>query len=91
MSRSRPTRGPKQVGTFKEVSRVLAGFHDGLADEGVGAGPGSLVGLKIAHGAGLDRPRGRLRGIRSGAGPRARRQHRGHPEHDEAKADKATT
>ena len=35
-----PTRGPKQVGTFKEVSRVLAGFHDGLADEGVGAGPG---------------------------------------------------
>ena len=28
---------------------MLAGFHDGLADEGVGAGPASLVGLKIAH------------------------------------------
>ncbi|WP_458018757.1 NAD(P)H-dependent oxidoreductase subunit E, partial [Klebsiella pneumoniae] len=44
-----PTRGPKQVGTFKQVSRVLAGFHDGLADEGVGAGPASLVGLRIAQ------------------------------------------
>ena len=32
-----PTRGPSKVCTFKEVSRVLAGFSDGLADEGVGA------------------------------------------------------
>ena len=39
-----PTRGPKQVGTFKEVSRVLAGFHDGLADEGVGASAASGSG-----------------------------------------------
>ena len=43
-----PTRGPTRVRTFREVSRVLAGFHDGLADEGVGAGPASLVGLEIA-------------------------------------------
>ena len=43
-----PTRGPSRVCTFKEVSRVLAGFPDGLADEGVGAGPASLVGLRIA-------------------------------------------
>ncbi|WP_083454665.1 NADH-quinone oxidoreductase subunit NuoE, partial [Nostocoides japonicum] len=45
----RPTRGPDRVCTFKEVSRTLAGFPDGLADEGVGAGPASLVGLELAH------------------------------------------
>ncbi len=28
---------------------MLAGFHDGLADEGVGAGPASVQGLKVAH------------------------------------------
>ena len=44
----RPSRGPSRVCTFKEVSRVLAGFPDGLADEGVGAGPASLEGLKVA-------------------------------------------
>ncbi len=43
-----PTRGPSKVCSFKEVSRVLAGFDDGLADEGVGAGPASLQGLKAA-------------------------------------------
>jgi NADH-quinone oxidoreductase subunit E len=44
-----PTRGPSRVCTFKQVSRLLAGFPDGLADEGVGAGPASLVGLEVAH------------------------------------------
>ncbi len=44
-----PTRGARSVSTFKQVSRVLAGFSDGLADEGVGAGPASLVGLRLAH------------------------------------------
>jgi hypothetical protein len=28
---------------------VLAGFQDGLADEGVGAGPASLAGLKVVR------------------------------------------
>jgi NADH-quinone oxidoreductase subunit E len=46
-----PTRGASRVCSFKEVSRVLAGFHDGLADEGVGAGPASLAGLKVARAA----------------------------------------
>jgi NADH-quinone oxidoreductase subunit E len=45
----KPTRGASRVCTFKQVSRVLAGFPDGLADEGVGAGPASLVGLEVAH------------------------------------------
>ena len=46
-----PTRGPSKVCSFKQVSRVLAGFNDGLADEGVGAGPASLAGLKVAKAA----------------------------------------
>jgi NADH-quinone oxidoreductase subunit E len=46
-----PTRGAAKVCSFKEVSRVLAGFEDGRAGEGVGAGPASLVGLAAAPGA----------------------------------------
>jgi len=44
-----PSRGPSRVCSFTQVSRVLAGFHDGLADEGVGAGSASLIGLKVAR------------------------------------------
>jgi NADH-quinone oxidoreductase subunit E len=44
----RPTRGPRLC-TFKEISRVLAGFPDGLAHEGPSAGPASLLGLQIAQ------------------------------------------
>src|SRR5664280_3033982 len=46
-----PTRGASKVCSFKAVSRVLAGFPDGLADEGVGAGPASLAGLKLVRAA----------------------------------------
>lgn len=45
----KPTRGPDKVYTFKEISRVLAGFEDGHVDEGPSAGPASLAGLKIAR------------------------------------------
>ena len=44
-----PTRGPSKLTTFKEVSRVLAGWNDGLGKEGVSAGPATLVGLEIAR------------------------------------------
>ncbi|MFT0847443.1 NADH-quinone oxidoreductase subunit NuoE [Actinomycetaceae bacterium L2_0104] len=44
-----PTRGADKVHTFKEIERVLAGFEDGHVDEGPGAGPASLAGLKIAR------------------------------------------
>lgn len=54
----RPSRGPAKVCTFKQVSRVLAGFHDGLADEGVGAGPASLEGLRLANDRGWTAPDG---------------------------------
>jgi NADH-quinone oxidoreductase subunit E len=44
----KPTRGADKVCTFKEVSRVLAGFGDGRANEGPSAGPASLAGLEAA-------------------------------------------
>lgn len=43
-----PTRGPKRLVTWKEASRVLAGFDDGLSTEGVQAGEATLLGLKLA-------------------------------------------
>jgi NADH-quinone oxidoreductase subunit E len=42
------TRGPRVV-TWREAERVLAGFEDGLADEGPAAGAASLVGLGLAR------------------------------------------
>jgi NADH-quinone oxidoreductase subunit E len=45
-----PTRGPNTLGTWKEVSAVLAGLNDGKANEGVQAGEPTLLGLKIAKG-----------------------------------------
>ena len=44
----RSTRGPR-ICTWREAERVLAGFPDGLADEGPSAGPASLVGLQVAR------------------------------------------
>ncbi|WP_062209619.1 NADH-quinone oxidoreductase subunit NuoE [Demequina oxidasica] len=43
-----PTRGANTVATFKDTSRVLAGFQDGRADEDQGIGAPSLAGLKVA-------------------------------------------
>lgn len=50
-----PTRGPDQVPTYKQVSRTLAGFEDGLADQG-GIGEPTLRGLKIARERGWTAP-----------------------------------
>jgi NADH-quinone oxidoreductase subunit E len=44
----RSTRGPRVV-TWRQAERVLAGFPDGLVDEGPAAGPASLLGLGIAR------------------------------------------
>jgi len=52
-----PTRGPDRVCSFKHVSRVLAGFPDGLADQGPGAGTPSLEGLRLAKERGWTAPR----------------------------------
>ena len=44
----RSTRGA-HITSWAEAERVLAGFPDGLADEGPTAGPASLAGLNIAR------------------------------------------
>src|SRR5690242_10572282 len=51
----RSTRGPR-ICTWREAERVLAGFPDGLADDGPAAGPASLVGLEIAKEKGWKAP-----------------------------------
>jgi NADH-quinone oxidoreductase subunit E len=51
----RSTRGPRVV-TWREAERVLAGFPDGLADDGPSAGPASLVGLGVARENGWTAP-----------------------------------
>jgi NADH-quinone oxidoreductase subunit E len=43
-----PTRGANTVAPFKDVSRVLAGFEDGRANEDQGTGGPTLVGLAVA-------------------------------------------
>ena len=52
-----PTRGAATVCSFKAVSRVLAGFSDGRAGEGVGAAGPTLEGLEVAHREGWTAPR----------------------------------
>ena len=47
-----PTRGAPRLCTWKQASRILAGFPDGQAAEGHTAGEPSLAGLRIAKGHG---------------------------------------
>ncbi|WP_067779119.1 NADH-quinone oxidoreductase subunit NuoE [Actinomyces vulturis] len=51
-----PTRGPETLPTFKENERVLAGFEDGRADEGPGAGKPTVLGLELARANGWTAP-----------------------------------
>jgi NADH-quinone oxidoreductase subunit E len=67
-----PTRGAARVCTFKEVSRVLAGFPDGRADEGVGAGPATLRGNAVAREQGWTPRPSRQPGRAPGARPDGR-------------------
>jgi NADH-quinone oxidoreductase subunit E len=62
-----PTRGPGRLCTWKEASRILAGFGDGQAADGPTAGPASLVGLEIARENGWSAPQGAS--PRAGAAP----------------------
>ena len=52
-----PTRGPETLPTFRDNERLLAGFEDGRADQGVGAGAPSLRGLRLARDNGWTAPR----------------------------------
>ena len=58
----KPSRGADSVASFKDVSRVLAGFPDGRADEDQGAGEATLAGV-VAAGLG---------GAQGGAAPAAK-------------------
>ncbi|HYO84882.1 MAG TPA: NADH-quinone oxidoreductase subunit NuoE [Dermatophilaceae bacterium] len=53
----RPTRGADTVAVFTEISRVLAGFSDGRAGEGPGAGEASLRGTLLAKECGWEAPK----------------------------------
>ena len=55
-SKVTPTRGPSRLCTWKQASRILAGFGDGQATEGPPAGPASLVGLELAKANGWTAP-----------------------------------
>ena len=70
--RSAPPAGPR-ICTWREAERVLAGFPDGLADEGPAAGPASLVGLEIAREHGWPPP-GRRQICDGDAGRTSRRR-----------------
>ncbi|MGW1991242.1 NADH-quinone oxidoreductase subunit NuoE [Embleya sp. NPDC001921] len=53
-----PTRGARLC-TFRDTSRILAGFPDerpGAVDEGGAGGAASLIGLRIANGTHTDEP-----------------------------------
>ncbi len=51
-----PTRGSDGVCTWRQASRILAGFPDSRAHEGVQAGPESLRGLRLADERGWTAP-----------------------------------
>jgi NADH-quinone oxidoreductase subunit E len=53
---AKPTRGANSVCTWKQASRVLAGFNDGRAGEGVQAGEETLRGLRLAQENGWEAP-----------------------------------
>ncbi len=67
-----PTRGPDRLCSWKQASRILAGFGDGQATEGPSAGPASLVGLELAkeHGWSAPAPKASAGGS-GGSSPRA--------------------
>ena len=74
----RPTRGPSHLCTWKEASRVLAGFGDGQAADGPTAGPASLLGLRIAKERGWSAPPAGVAGS-GGSGGSSPRDGRGDP------------
>jgi NADH-quinone oxidoreductase subunit E len=54
----KPTRGAPRLCTWRQASKILAGFPDGQAAEGNTAGTATLAGLRIAREQGWTPPRG---------------------------------
>jgi NADH-quinone oxidoreductase subunit E len=69
----RPPRGPARLCTWREASRILAGFPDDQAADGPVAGPPGLVGLKIAKERGWTAPPGASAGQTASRGQDASR------------------
>ncbi|WP_426593078.1 NADH-quinone oxidoreductase subunit NuoE [Cellulomonas sp. McL0617] len=63
-----PTRGADTVVKFTDMSRVLAGFDDGRANEGVGAGVPTLRGIELARAEGWVAPPLTATGTKAPAG-----------------------
>jgi NADH-quinone oxidoreductase subunit E len=67
-----PSRGAPRLCTFREASKILAGFPDGQASNGAQAGPATLAGLRVARENGWTAPvpagSGAGRGAGGGAG-----------------------
>jgi len=55
-----PSRGAPRLCTWKQASKILAGFPDGQAAEGDTAGGPTLAGLRIAKEQGWTAPEGKL-------------------------------
>jgi NADH-quinone oxidoreductase subunit E len=51
-----PSRGAPRLCTFREASRILAGFPDGQAGQGPQAGAATLAGLRVAREHGWTAP-----------------------------------
>ena len=64
-----PTRGPGRLCTWREASRILAGFNDDQATDGPAAGAASLVGLELAKEHGWTAPRADGEGLGNGGRP----------------------
>jgi NADH-quinone oxidoreductase subunit E len=62
----RSTRGPR-ICTWREAERVLAGYPDGLADEGPSGGPATMVGLQIARENGWSAPESSRKAVSTGS------------------------
>jgi NADH-quinone oxidoreductase subunit E len=51
-----PSRGAARLCSFREASKILAGYPDGQAGTGVQAGEPTLAGLRVAHENGWTAP-----------------------------------
>ncbi len=64
----KPTRGAPRLCTWKQASKILAGFPDGQAAEGHTAGHSTLAGLRVAKEQGCRPPDAANGGTDTGAG-----------------------
>ncbi|GIG30100.1 NADH-quinone oxidoreductase subunit NuoE [Cellulomonas marina] len=83
----RPTRGADEVVPFRAMSRVLAGFPDGRADEGPAAGEATLRGLRLARERGWTAPAFGDEGATAGQGEGSQQQDRHQDRHQDQHQD----